>query len=280
MASNPMAAANLANYIPSIWAKEVLADVESKLVTGALVDRSFEAFAKAGGNKIVVPHMANISANAVNTAADMTLYDAVQNVTNIDIDKFYDIGVAVDDIVQLQTNPKYFALVKNKLAYGLAKQIDSDVNGLFNSFSQSVGTEGVALTETQFIEAYEYLNEADAPEEGRAWVLDPESITDLLGRDWFVKMDYVGDNVAKTGFTGRQILGAPVYITTNLEVINTNYHGAAYFQKEAIALVLQMPEKWEVARLPLRHSDAIIGLVAYGVKEMRDTFGVWIKTRS
>jgi len=69
-------------------------------------------------------------------------------------------------------------------------------------------------------------------------------------------------------------------MTTNLEAINTNYHGAAYLHKEAIALVVQLQPKFEVARIPLRHGDAIIGLCVWGVKEMRDTFGVWIKTRS
>jgi len=280
MAADPITATNLANYIPAIWSKEVLADVEANLVAGALCDRSYEGYVSGGGNKIVVPHLAEISAAAVNTATDMTLYDAVQNATNIDIDQKYDIGVLVDDINKMQTNPKYFDKVRAKLAYGLSKQIDTSVTALYNAFSQSVGTEGTALTETQIIDAYEYLNEANAPASDRAWVFDPESITDLLGRDFFVKMDYVPDSVVKNGFQGRQIFGSPVYMTTNLEAINTNYHGAAYLHKEAIALVVQLQPKFEVARIPLRHGDAIIGLCVWGVKEMRDTFGVWIKTRS
>lgn len=280
MASNPITATNLANYIPTIFSKEVQASVESMLVCGNLVDRTYESQAKAGGNVIEVAKLHEITANAVNTAADATLYDSIQNRCLINLNQYYDIGVAVDDINQLQTNPKYFDKVRDKLAYGLAKQIDTNVAAYFNDFSQTVGTEGTALTADVMLAAYEYLNSADAPATDRCWIFDPESITDLLKIDMFVRMDYVGDTVMKTGFTGRQILGSPVYITTNLEAINTSYHGACYMHRDALALVVQMQPKFETARLPLRHSDAILGLTVFGIEEMRDTFGVWIKTRS
>ncbi len=275
-----MTATNLANYIPTIFSKEVQVAVESMLICGNLVDRSYESEAKAGGNVIKVSKLHEISAVAVNTANDATLYDSIQNQCVINLDKAYDIGVAVDDINQLQTNPKYFDKVRDKLAYGLAKQIDTNVAAYFKSFSQTLGTAGTALTADVILGAYEYLNLADAPATDRCWIFDPESITDLMKIDMFVRMDYVGDTVMKTGWTGRQILGSPVYITTNLEQINSSCHGACYMHRDAVALVIQMQPKFETARLPLRHSDAILGLCVFGIEEMRDTFGVWLKTRS
>ncbi len=280
MATAPITATNLANYIGTVMSKDVQMFVEANLVCGGLVDRSFEGDARQGGNVIQVPMLAEISANAVNTAADMTLYDTLQNKKLINLDQKYDIGVAIDDVNQMQTNPKYWTRVRDACAYGLIKQIDTAVAGYFNAFSQSVGTEGSALTEDVILAAYEYLNSANAPASDRCWIFDPESVTDLMKLDMFVKMDYVADPVWKTGFTGRQILGSPVYLTTNLEAINTNYHGAAYMHKDALALVVQIPPKFEVWRWELRHSDAISGLTLYGVEEMRDTFGCWIKTRS
>ena len=280
MAYDAISATNLANWIPTVWSKEVLADVEHSLVTGALFDRTYETFARGGGDTIVVPHLAEISANAVNTAADLTLYDAVQNVTNIALDQKYDIGIEVDDINQLQTNPKYFEKVRSKLAYGLAKQIDINCNVLFKSFSNAVGTVNVALTEDEILSAYEKLNIYDAPASDRHWVFDPESITDLMKLDYFVRSDYVGDHPVVKGFAGRQILGSPVYFSTNLDNYAGGPHAAAYFQREACALVVQMQPKFEIARIPLRHADAIIGLCVFGVQEMRDTFGVLINTRS
>jgi len=280
MAYDVITATNLANWIPSVWSKQVLADVEKMLVTGALVDRSYEAFAAAGGNTIVVPKLHEISTNVVNTSVDTTFYDAIQNVQNISVNQYYDIAIRVDDINQLQTNPKFFDKVRGKLSYGLAKRLDVNTNVNFKGFDNASGTVNTALTEDILIGCYENLNAADAPFEQRAWVFDPESITDLLKLDYFVRMDYVPDSVVKNGFQGRQIFGSPVYITTNLDTYAGGPHAAAYFHKEAIALVVQMPPKFEVARFPARHADALIGLVVFGTQEMRGTFGNLINTRS
>ncbi len=278
--SSAITATNLANYIPTILAQEVLAALQNELIIAGLCDRSWEADARSGGNLIQVPNLANLSAAVVNTAIDMTFYDAIQNVTNISINKKYDVGVEVDDINQLQTNPKYFAKVRNKLAYALAKQIDTNIAATFNSYSQHVGSVHSALTEDVIIGAYEYLNNAPAPDTDRAWIIDPESITDLLKLDYFVRMDYVADSVVKQGFTGRQIFGSPVYRTTNLDLMDVNAHAAAYMHREAIALVQQMAPKFETFRVPKRHADAISGLCVFGLNCMRDTFLVCINTRS
>lgn len=280
MAADPITATNLANWIPDIWSQEILSAVEHSLVTGALFDRTYEVFAQAGGDNIVVPNLAEISAVAVDTSSDMTLYDTVQNVSNIALDKKYDIGVLVDDLNKVQTMPKYFEKVRSKLAYGLSKQIDTNCNILFQDFDNAVGTVNTAITEDTIIEAYEKLNAADAPDEDRFWVFDPESVTDLLKLDYFVRKDYVDEGIHRRGFRGREILGSPVYITTNLFSYAGGPHSAAYFQREACALVMQMQPKFEVARIPLRHGDALIGLCLYGVAEMRGTFGVCINTRS
>lgn len=280
MANNPITSTNLANYIPSIWSKKVLADAEAALVCGGLVDRSYEEFAMGGGNKIVVPNLHELTASVVNTLGDMSMYDTIQNVTNIDVNIEYDIGIAVDDIDKMQTNPKYFDKVTGKLAYSLAKRIDINVNALFSGFGNDSKSAFVAMTTDDIITAYEELNENNAPATDRAWVFDPETITDLLKLDYFVRMDYVPEGVHKTGFQGRSILGSPVYMTTNLDTVNVNCHGAAYFHREAIALVVQLEPKFEVWRWALRHSDAISGLILFGVAEMHDLWGSLLRTRS
>jgi len=279
MAYDAISATNLANWIPSVWSKDVLADVENSLVVGALCDRGYEVYARDGGDSIVVPKLHNLSANVVNTAVDVTWYDAVQNVQNITLNQKYDVAVMVDDINQMQTNPKYFDKVRTKLAYALSKQIDTNCAVQFRSFNSTVGTVNVATTETDLIDAYEDLNNENAPDDGRAWVFPPRTLTDLLKLDYFVKMDYVGDSVVKKGFTGRQIFGSPVYRSTNLDAYAGNAYPAGYFQQEAIALVLQMSPRFEIGRFPARHSDGIIGLAVFGIQVMRSTYGVCINTR-
>ncbi len=286
MAFDNISATNLANYLPSIWSKEVMSFAANALVLGALVDRGYEGFATDGGTKIVVPNLAEITANVVNTALDLTWYDALQNVTNIDLNKKYDIGVMVSEIEQMQTNPKYFEKVRNAVAFGLAKQIDVNIAKVILTLTNTAaatGTYGIvntAISEDTLIASYEALNKANAPFEDRAWVFDPGSISDLLKLDYFVNMTYVPDSVVRTGFQGKMIFGSPVYITTNLWPYAGGPHAAAYIQRQAIALVVQMPPKFEVAHFPARHGDGIIGLTVFGVQEMQQTFGVCINSRN
>jgi len=280
MALTPLNQTNLANYIPTVWSKEVQAAVEDALVVAPLCDRRYDKYAAGGGNKIVVPVLSNLSASAFNAAADISLTTTTEAAVNIDIDKRYYTAYAVDPYTQVQDALDYLSLGKNKAVFALAEQMDTSLATLFSSFTGTTGTEGTAITETNIIEAYEVLNEGNAPFQDRAWVFDPESITDLLGRDFFVRMDYVPDSVVNNGFQGRAILGAPVYMTNNLPAVNTNYHAAAYLQKEALALVTQIMPKVTMERFPNRLSWGIACIALWGVKEMRDTFGCWIKTRS
>ena len=279
MALTPQNQTNLALYIPDVWAKEVQAAVESNLILGKICDRHYEENASYGDN-IVVPVLSNLSATAYNAAADISLTTTTESSVNIAINQRYYVAYGVDDFTRVQDMISYFDKAKDKAAYAISKQIDTSIASTVNSFSQTVGTEGAALTEATLISAYEYLNLADAPESDRAWVFDPESITDLLGRDYFVKMDYVPDSVVSKGFSGRQVFGAPVYMTTNLLAVNSSYHAAWYMQKEATALVMQMQPKTSLERLAQRLADVVVCKALWGVKEMRDTFGVWIKTRS
>ncbi len=280
MATTPMNQTNLANYIQTIWAKEVQAAVENGLVCGNLVDRQYEKY-DTGAGTIVVPVLSNITPSAYNAAADIAYNTTNETAVNISLNQRYYAAYAVDPFTKVQDQIGYFDAAKSKLVYGLNKQIDQSVSTLFASFGNSTGTEGTALGMNELVAAYESLNENDAPETDRAWVFDPESITDLLGIDAFVRGDYVPDQPMANGFTGKRILGAPVFMTNALPAVNTNYHAAAMFHKEAIALVVQQPIVTELGKDIRRgNADVVISRALWGVKEMRDGFGVWIKTRS
>lgn len=279
MATTPMNQTNLANYIQTVWSKEVQAAVENSLVCGNLVDRSYEKY-DTGAGVIVVPVLSNISPAAYNAAADISYTTTNETAVNITLNQRYYAAYGIDPFTKVQDAIGYWDKAKGKLSYGISKQIDTGVNTLFVSFSNTTGTEGTAIGVDQMIAAYESLNENDAPPTGRAWVLDPESITDLIGNDVFIRMDYVPGSVVENGFQGRQIFGAPVYMTNNLYVNNTSYHGAAFLHKEAVALVVQQPIITKLAFDTRRASDVVIALALWGVKIMRNGFGVYIKTRS
>jgi N4-gp56 family major capsid protein len=270
--------ANIANYVPEVWSTLVLAEAESQLVCVKCVDRKYET-GYSYGDVVHVADLLNISATEVNTSNDATLYDTVQNKTDITINQWYHAGVSEPDAIRKMSRPDYLKLVTSKLGYALAKQMDTSVNALFNAFTQNVGTEGAALTDDVLLKAKEYLDLADAPQENRVLIIDPESLTDLLKIDKFVRMDYVPGGVVQKGMVGR-IYGCDVFTTTNLTAINTSYHAATMMHKEAIAMIVAMEPRMTAFRDWKRFSDGIMCDALWGLAEMRDTFGVWIKTRS
>ena len=278
MASIALAQANIQNFIPELWSKEVKAAVENNLVVAKLVDRRYEA-ELGRGDRINVPNVANLTANAVNTQEDVTLNDAIQNEDVIIINQWYEAAVGIQDMHLKQITPASLRALSAKAGYAIAAQVDSYMAGLFNSFSQSVGTEGQALTDNVILEAKEYLDLANAPFSDRVMIIDPESLSDLLKIDKFVRMDYVPGGAVANGQVGK-IYGCNVYITNNLETINTNYHGACMMHKEALALVMQQEPTTKTWHWDERSTQVIRCEAVWGALEMRDTFGVWIKTRS
>lgn len=279
MASNAIAAVNIANYLPTIYSPIVKAEVESNLVIANAVDRRFERFMKSGGSQIRVPSLTNLTANAVNVEQDTTLNDTVQNSDTIIINNWYECAVGEDDRHAIQDFPDFLALAAEKTGYSIAAAVDASVAALFSAFTQVVGTEGSALTDDVLLEAKGYLDAADAPPDGRVLIIDPESLTDLLKIDKFVNMDYNAGNVVQTGMVGR-IYGCDVLMTNNLTAINTNYHGACMMHREAIALCIQAGMKTEYFDWWQKHTRVVRTTALWGMKEMRDTFGVWVKTRS
>ena len=267
----------LATYIPTIYTKELIIETENNLLLAPLVDRSFDKYAAGGGNKIKVPTLSNLEATPFTGTVDLTRTQ--ESEVEIDLDQKYHAAYGVDDFVRVQDAIDYFNKGKAKAAEAIARKMDSTIADLIFDFTQTVGTVGTALTQAAFIEGVEIMNSANVPQTNRVWVLDPASITDLTNCDWFVRMDYVEGSVSAKGFTGRQILGAPVYMTTNLSV-KGGAHSAGYFHKEALAFVVQMKPNATIERFGENLANVVVQKALWGVKTMRDEFGVLINTRS
>lgn len=282
MASNAITATNLANWLPTVQATLIKAEMERSLICAKCVDRRYEA-ELIWGKGVDVPNLANMGdADSVSTTADLTLYDVVQNTDQILANYHYYKAVGFGEKELLQTRPNPVEAFLAKCAYAVAKKIDDTIAALFNAFTQSVGTEGSALTDDVLLTAREYLDVADAPAEDRFLIIDPKSLTDLLKIDKFLTEQYVERGVvASGGLVGRSIYGADVYVTNNLEVVNVSYHGAAMMHREAIALIMQMTPTVIRFEWPEKFTPQVLGVKAlWGCKAMRDTFGVWIKTRA
>lgn len=274
-------AANVAPYIPEIWGTIIQAATEAELVFANHCDRRFEA-QLTKGDTVRIPLLADFgTADAVNTTVDLTLYSTSQTCTNVVVNYWYQKSVGLAEQEQIQDSPDILVAALGKCGYAIGKNIDSAlatlVNSTFTTYGE--GTQNSALTADVLINCYEDLNEADVPDTDRVWIFDPESITDLLKLDYFVRMDYVPDGVVSKGFQGRQIFGAPVYMTTNLNGF-ADSHEAVYMHREGLILLQQKAPTVHAFDWPQRFSRVVGVSTLYGVLGARATFGVCICTRS
>ncbi len=273
-------AGNVAPFIPEIWGSIIQMAAEAKLVFAQRVDRRFEA-ELTNGDTIRIPILADFGdADAINVDADLSTYSTDQTCTNVVVNYFFQKSVQLGEQEQVQDYPDILVAALKKCGHSVASMIDDKLADLVTSFStNAIGIKGDALTADTLIEAYEKLNLQDAPDDDRSWIFDPESITDLLKLDYFIRADYVPEGVVTRGWQGRTIFGAPVYMTTNLNSDGT-YHECAYFHREALALVSQMQP--EVFRFPWpQRFSQVVGVKAlFGVLAAREAFGCIINSRS
>ncbi len=262
-----------ANFIPEIWSQELQRATESNLVAAKLVKR-FDSDVKTKGDVIHVPKISNLSATAKSASTAITFSSPTEDKVDITIDKHYHIAVLIEDILDAQAAYNLTEEYKEKISYGLAKQIDTDILALYSGLSQSVGTAGTPPTDGNILRAIQYLDDADAPFKDRSFLMSPGTKASMLQIDKYVDGDFVGDKPTVTANFGQRY-GLTFYVSSNVPTSSSNPINLI-FQKEAFACAIQknltMKSDYVIDYLATAH----VGQVLYGVAEYRDAFGVQV----
>jgi len=158
----------------------------------------------------------------------------------------------------------------------MAKAIDSSIGALAAALSQTYGTYNTAITTDVVLDSIEQLDLNDVPEMDRVFVFRPDVKRDLLDLAAYTSSDYIEGRPVQTGSIGN-LYGVSTYMSTNL-VKSGNNTNNMMFHKEALALAMaqspRMQTEYELRDLStLAVCDAV-----YGVKEMRDSFGILVKS--
>jgi len=218
---------------------------------------------------------AEVVVGQAGTALDIATGTKLQIVVN----QWWEAPVVLDDMTNLQSQVSLVAKAQREGGYAIAKKIDSTLADLFAALGDAVlGATGSEITDDVLINAVENMDEADAPEENRAWIFDPSAKADMLKIDKFVRTDYVRELAIPQGKFG-SIYGAGVFITNNLATATSPGAYGCYLQKECLAAIVQMNMKVDLWKEPLKHQQTINTHCLWGVKTMRDSFGQPIYTR-
>jgi hypothetical protein len=269
-------------FIPEIWSMLALVARENSLVFAQLVDRRFEA-GLSYGDTIHVPSIGNLAARSKSANAAITYETVTETNLDITITTHEYAAIAVESIMKVQTNRDLLSAYAGKMGYALAIAVDDVLAGLVDNFSNVVGALAVENTDDEILRARQYLNDADAPRGDRFIVISPAAETGFLKLDRFVHNDYTmihGEGAADTELEKAYVTSfyrMPIYMSVNVEGTNAAGHDNGMFQREALALVMQMS--------PTSHADFDIDYLAdkvvieqlHGSREMRDDHGVFVQ---
>ncbi len=275
-------------FIPEVWSAEVLRATEAALVMAPMVKR-YDALVSNRGDTIHIPNLSNLSANDKSANAQVTLQTITETETTINIDKHKETSFLVEDLERTQSQYDLMGEYTEKSGYAIAKQVDDDLLALYSSLtSTDVGTYGTDMSDAIILSAIESLDLVEAPLENRAFVIYPTQKTAIAKLDKFVKADYLGEydrpTPVKVGPNSRylwgDIYGVPVYYTTQVNqtaASPTQTHNLL-FHKEAFALAMQQAPRTQSDYILEFLGNLIVVDVIYGVKVLRATFGVEVRS--
>ena len=169
-------------------------------------------------------------------------------------------------------------LYKRRAAYVVNLAVDDALAALPDNFSQTVGTLAVDLTDDDVRRAVQYLDDANAPKDGRFFAMAPATKNSMLGIDRYASSDFNrggGANIIKAAFG--EIYGLTTWDSTNIEGTNAAGHDNAIYQRDALALGMRMQPRTRTFDDIQNLSTQVAISVIFGVVETRDDHGVWAK---
>lgn len=280
-------------FLPEVWSRETQRAVESTLVLANLVKR-FDDELTDGGDLLRVPLVSNLTANAKAANTQVTLNAPTETAFTMNINRHFEASYLVEDRLKAQSKYNLLQQYSGKAGYAVGVRIDSDLAGLYSGFSQNVGNSTTDITDGNIVRGIQYLDDADAPQTERYFVIKPAGLAHIRLIDKFSRFDGLGISpnpasgagglanvnsvvrrIGPNGFVGT-IYNLEVYMSTNLteESGTSDTVHNLLFHKEAMALGMQMK-----ARTQFQYKQEYLGMLAttdalWGFAEYRDTFGV------
>lgn len=277
-------------FIPEIWSKRAQRAREKALHLASFVFRRDDEVS-AFGDVLHTNTISNLSANDKSANTQVTLQAPSESQINLTINKHKEASFLIEDNLSAKTQENLQREYTEKGAYGIGKQIDTDLGALYSSLTNTaVGSFGVALTDATVLAAWKQLSALDVPEEDRGWFFHPNAYADLLQLEKFVRTDFNTTLFAQFGIpkalrskVAGILYGSPVYLTTN---VPTGTYGSPaatgyinlYLHKEAFQLGMQKQVRVQTDYILeyLGHLTVIDAI--YGVAVYRADHGTVVRT--
>lgn len=262
-------------FIPEVWSRDLIRAVRSNLVLANLVKRYDRDVAKMG-DIIHVPLVSNLTANDKVQGVPVSPQAPTETEVQITIDQHKESSFWVQDILKVQADYDLMAEYTDATSYAISKSIDDALAALASGLSQTFGTYNTAITTDVVLDSVEQLDLNDVPQDDRHFAFRPDVKRDLLDLSTYTSKDFVSGEAVRTGMIGT-LYGVDTHMSTNL-VKSGNNTNNMLFHRHALGLALQKNPRTQSEYDLKELAHLVVTDTLFGVKEMRDEFGVLVKT--
>jgi len=233
----------------------------------------------SGTKTLLIPNITAMTAYSKSNATAVTLNNPTDDQVTLTVDTWYECSFAIEDkeAEQVKKSYNYMSVLAKNAAAVVANAYEDAIIALFDNFSQTTGTSAAALADSNIRRAIQYLDEAKAPQEGRAFFLTPKQVwSDVMALDKFtLTQNTVGADPVMKGMVG-YLYGYPVIMSERIGATDGSAN-SCFAHKDAIvhaSTIMRVQSNY----VPQYLSTITTADVLYGAIENRDTSGVWIKT--
>jgi P22 coat protein - gene protein 5 len=174
--------ANVANAIVKLVAADALPALVGNLVMGNLINRDYEPTLAQAGDTVNVPIPPTLVANNIAEGGSVQTQNPNLGNAQIVLNTHCEATFQIPDVTKVLAVPDLLSVYMRPAVVALAERIESDILGLYASFSANspLGTAGTPITESLVDFAETALFSAKVPaREPKYLVVDPATYSQL-----------------------------------------------------------------------------------------------------
>ncbi len=280
--STSITSTTAAVYNPAITSKDVIEFREANLAFSGTASTRYKDEAGVGTTirwgQSSAPNSGAARAKAEGNNTTITFDATMESAVTLTFNQWYYSAYDLEEFEAAMSTVDIRKWASRGAAYVVNLAVDDALAALVDNFSQTTGTLAVDLADADVRTGLQYLDDANAPADGRFFVMSPATKNSLLGVDRYASSDFNrggGGNILKGTFG--EIYGFTCLQSTNVEGSNGAGHDNSMHQRDALALGMRMQPRTrtfdDIDTLSTQYSISTI----FGVIETRDDHGVWAK---
>ena len=268
---------------PAITSKDVIEFREANLGFSGTVSTRYTDEARVGTTirwgQITVPNSGAARTKSEGNSANDITYDAtVESAVTLTINQHMYSAFELEEFEKSLSIVDQNKWYTKAAAYALDTSIDDTLAALPDNFGNTVGTLVIDLTDDDIRRGVQYLDDANAPMDGRYFAMSPATKNGLLGVDRYASSDFNRGGAANiVRGTFGDIYGLTCWVSTNVEGTNAAGHDNAIYQRDALAMAMRMRPRTRRFDDIQNLSEQVAISAIWGVIETRDDHGVWAK---